>query len=149
MEFMRMLDKEHMPSEGEIQRYMGAEAHERLCRFEKTLQGLYALNKELRFPFGNHYGWGYKYSHNKKHLCYAFFENGAFVMMAQIGDKNADEMEQNLVQMLEETRRLWEKRYPCGERGGWVHYRIASDAQMKDAITMLTIRQKPAVARGR
>lgn len=60
---------------------------------EEYLNTHYQLVKEIRFPFGNSYGWGYKYSHKSSHLCYAFFEKGAFTVTIQIGDKQAQLVE--------------------------------------------------------
>ena len=66
--FERMLDKSKEPSVAEIREYIGEDGYERLGRLESILSGQYELMKELRFPFGNHYGWGYKLSH-KSFIC--------------------------------------------------------------------------------
>lgn len=70
--YERMLDKSSKPTDTQIQEYLGCQSYNRLAAMEKYLNVHYQLVKELRFPFGNSYGWGYKYSHKSSHLCYAF-----------------------------------------------------------------------------
>lgn len=96
----------------------------RLSLLEEYLQTQYYLLKELRFPFGNNYGWGYKSSHKSNHLCYAFFEKGAFTVTIQIGDKQLGLLERYLSDLSPKAQELWGNRYPCGDNGGWVHYQI-------------------------
>ena len=143
--YERLLDKSVMPDEETIQEYLGLQSHERLAQFEKRLKVHYQLVRELKFPFGKDYGWGYKYSHKASHLCYVFFEKDAFTVMLQIGDKKVSLLESHLPSLLQKTRDLWEDRSPCGERGGWVHYRVLNDDELADVIKLLAIRKKPSV----
>lgn len=140
----RLLDKKAIPAEDEIKEHMGVKSYERLANMERLLRERYQLSRELKFPFGKSYGWGYKYSHKSSHLCYAFFERHAFTVMLQIGDKQVPVMEGQLSSLLQKTQELWENRYPCGEKGGWIHYRVLSDDEMIDAIKLLTIRKRPS-----
>ena len=139
----RLLDKSIMPDEARIQEHLGEESHKRLVAMERRLQVDYQLSRELKFPFGNSYGWGYKFSHKSSHLCYAFFEKNAFTIMLQIGDKQVSLLESRLSGFLRKTQELWENRYPCGERGVWIHYRVLADDELTDVIKLLAIRKKP------
>ena len=141
--YERLLDKNAMPDEATIQEYLGMHSHERLIIFENRLKASYQLVRELKFPFGNDYGWGYKYSHKSSHLCYTFFEKGAFTVMLQIGDKQVPLLESHLSSLLQKTQDLWNDRYPCGERGGWVHYRVMTDEELSDVLKLLVIKKKP------
>ena len=141
--YERLSDKSILPDEASIQEHLGRQSYERLTGFENRLKSNYQLGRELRFPFGNKYGWGYKYSHKSSHLCYAFFEKNAFTVMLQIGDKQVSLMESHLSSLLQKTQDLWEGRYPCGERGGWIHYRVLADDELSDVMKLLTIRKKP------
>lgn len=143
MDYVRMLDKKKKPTEDAIERYLGEESAARLRAFEDRLRADYELARELRFPFGDNYGWGYKYSHKRKHLCYAFFENGAFTVTMQIGDHGVQQVEAALPQLLPETQQLWKDRYPCGDNGGWMHCRVLNDAVMDDLFVLLHIKVKP------
>jgi hypothetical protein len=142
--YERLLDKSVMPDEAVIREYLGEESHKRLTAMESRLHENYQLSRELKFPFGNSYGWGYKYSHKSNHLCYTFFEKGAFTVMLQIGDKQVPILESQLPSLLQKTQDLWENRYPCGEHGGWVHYRVLTNDELTDIIKLLAIRKKPS-----
>lgn len=141
--YERLLDKNAMPDATAITEHLGEESADRLAAMERRLQENYQLSRELSFPFGNSYGWGYRYRHKSSHLCYAFFEKGAFSVMLQIGDKLVPQLEGQLPLYLRKTQDLWEGRYPCGERGGWVHYRVLADDELSDVIKLLAIRKRP------
>jgi len=142
--YERLLDKNVIPDAATIREHLGEESYERLAAMESQLHKDYQLSRELKFPFGNSYGWGYKYSHKSSHLCYAFFEKDTFTVMLQIGDKQVPILERQLSLLLQKTQDLWENRYPCGERGGWVHYRIFTHDELTDVIKLLAIRKKPS-----
>ena len=110
---------------------------------ETRLADLYDLRKELRFPFGNDYGWGVKYSHKAVHLVYVFFEQGAFTVMLQIGDARVPLMKESLSSWSEKARTLWENRYPCGEEGGWIRYRILEQEEIEEIIRLIMIKKAP------
>lgn len=141
--YERMTDKSIEPTVDEIQQYIGPEIWSLLQKFEDMLNSRYEINRELRFPFGNSYGWGYKYSHKTKHLCYLFFEKDAMTVTFQIGDKEVPKLNEILPTLSENAQSLWENRYPCGEDGGWVHYRIIEEGEMDSLIRMIEIRKKP------
>lgn len=99
--------------------------------------------RELKYPFGSDYGWGYKYSHKQAHLCYAFFETGAVTVTLQLGDKAVPALEALLPGMLPKTRELWASRYPCGKSGGWVHYRVLDTSELDDVFELIKIKKRP------
>ena len=141
--YERMLDGGHRPSTLEIQNTLGMKACAYLNLLETRLADLYDLRKELRFPFGNDYGWGVKYSHKAVHLVYVFFEQGAFTVMLQIGDARVPLMKESLSSCSEKARTLWENRYPCGEEGGWIRYRILEQEEIEEIIRLIMIKKAP------
>ncbi len=42
---------------------------------------------KIRFPYGNHYGWGIKHSKGRKHICDIFPETGAFSVMLRLNNE--------------------------------------------------------------
>ena len=141
--YERLLDKNNEPTLEHVKEYLGEDSIKRLLSLESYLQTHYHLLKEIRFPFGNSYGWGYKYSHNYSHLCYAFFEKGAFTVTIQIGDKRVHLVENGLSDLSPKARELWKNRYPCGNNGGWVHYRILNDGELNDIYKFMSAKKKP------
>jgi len=142
--YERMLNKKLKPTNAQIDDTLGQEAVGRLGSLETFLTEHYVMGREIVFPFGNRYGWGYKYSHKTKTLCHVFFEQGAFTVTLQIGDACVDALEKKLPVLLQKTRELWQKRYPCGERGGWLHYRVLSDEELQDVFALIKAKVKPA-----
>ena len=142
--YERMLDKFNEPTAEQVKDYLGSESYKRLVALEDYLKSRYLLSKEMRFPFGSNYGWGYKYSHKTAHLCYAFFEKDAFTVTLQIGDKQVHLVEDMFNTLSHKTRELWNIRYPCGEHGGWVHYRVLGDDDLTDICKLIEAKKKPA-----
>ncbi len=141
--YQRMLNKSVEPSEQEIKSYIGEQGFLRLMRLKEVLNEQYELRLEVRFPFGGSYGWGYKFSHKAVHLFYAFFEEGAFTVTIQLGDACVEAVERALDSLSPMVRELWANRYPCGEQGGWIHYRILSDEAAADVVKLTNIKKRP------
>jgi hypothetical protein len=141
--YERLLDKNTSPSENFIREYLGNEGYSNLQCFESFLDENYDLKRELKFPFGNKYGWGYKYSHRSNHLCHAFIEAGAFTVTLQLGDSCVSEVEKILPALSKKANGLWKDRYPCGEQGGWLHYRVIKEDELKDLFELIKIKKKP------
>jgi len=138
-----MADKAVAPTADGIESYLGADPWRRLVSLEDYLVAHYQITKELRFPFGPSYGWGYKYAHKSAHLCYVFFERGAFTVTIQIGDKQVPALGPLLGGLSPRAQELWAHRYPCGERGGWVHYRVTDDSELSDIESFVAAKKKP------
>ncbi len=140
--YERMLDKLNEPTSEAIQDHIGETSTALLHSFEDALKLRYDLQRDLKFPFGNNYGWGYTYSHKTKHLCYVFFEKEAITILLQLGGNLVSKLEKVLPACLSKTKDYWEHRYPCGD-GGWIHYRVLTMEELNDVIKLLAIKQKP------
>jgi hypothetical protein len=138
--FERMLDKSKKPSVDEIHAYIGKNATKYISRIQKQLKNFFDLRIELKFPFGDNYGWGYKVSHKTKHLFYLFFEKGSLTATIQI--PGLKESENLINQLSKKGKQFWEKRYPCGNGGGWVHYRINNERDYIDFFVFLQMKIK-------
>lgn len=138
----RFFDKNKVPKLSEIEQLLGSYSMKRLEKLDSFLKGNYNIVRELKFPFGNRYGWSYKYSTNGKMLCYVFFEEGTFTVTITIGKSEVSKLVDELPQMLQKTRELWENRYHCGE-GGWIHYRIENDNELTDIHKLIYIKKSP------
>ncbi|MCK9170101.1 MAG: DUF3788 domain-containing protein [Treponema sp.] len=139
-----MLDKQHQPSEDEIRRFIGGDSCKNLCLIKNKLEDFLDLNIELKFPFGNTYGWGYKFSHRSKHLFYIFFEKGSLTLMTQINEPESDKEKGLINELSADGRKCWETKYPC-KNGGWIHYRFSSTDNLKDVGIFISLRTKKSI----
>lgn len=139
----RLTEKFHQPTEEFIKVFMGDDTWCRLMRFEDMLKVRYDLRREIKFPFGNDYGWGFRYVHKKTLLLYVFFEENGFCCTISINDKGAQEVEAILSDLRPEIQALWRNRYPCGNFGGWIHHSVEADYELPDLIRLIDIKAKP------
>lgn len=138
-----MTEKFHQPTQEVVRLFMGDNAWQRLMRLEDMLRERYELNREMKYPFGNEYGWGFRYSHRKSLLLYAFFEQDGFCCTISINDKGAPQVEAMLGDLLPETQAFWTNRYRCGANGGWIHCSIAGDDELLDIVRLVGVKVKP------
>ena len=142
--YERMLEKNKVPTETEIKEYIGRKANYNLETIQLKLKELLDCNFELKFPFGNKYGWGYKVSIQKKHLLYLFFEKGSLNLMMKINEPVKEE-EINLLHGLTiKGKEYWDNKFPCGS-GGWIHFRIEEKEDLNDVGIFLRLRTKKTI----
>lgn len=138
--YERMLDKQKIPTEDEIQNHIGKKSVEYVELLRDGLSKMLEIKTELKFPFGKDYGWGYKFSHKSKHLFYLFFEKNSITVTLQINKIKTEKDLERYNKLSAEGKQYWENRYPCGDNGGWVHYRVNNKTQMKDIYLFLSIK---------
>ena len=141
--YERMQNKEIEPTLEEMYSVIGPEGVGILDDLEQFLRTSYDIVAEVRFPFGIQYGWGIKFSHRTKHLCYVFPENGSFTVTTQIGAESV-KLEARLDSFLPRTQDLWKHRYPCG-KGGWIHYRVLDRKEIEDIKELIRIKKSPVM----
>ena len=134
----RLFEKTHQPTEGEIKSFIGNNAWQQLMNFESMLHKCYNLNREIKFPFGNNYGWSFRYTHNKTLLLYVFFEEGGISCTLSISDKGAPKAEAMQGDLQPDIQQLWKNRYPCGDIGGWIHCSIEDGKELSDIVKLLS-----------
>jgi len=142
--YERMLNKEIVPTEETIKKYIGIKAFENINKIKSAMEKKQKINMELRFPYGNKYGWGYRISDEKsKYLFDIFFEKGSINIMLKTVIKKGNEIE-IYNKLSEEGKNYWENRYPCGN-GGWIHYRVINKKHLKDIGLFLSIKTKQEI----
>lgn len=140
--YERMLNKDVKPTIDEICSTIGEEGTKHWRLLDEFFNSSYDIDSDIRFPFGNNYGWGVRYKHKSKTLCYMFPEKGAFTVFFQIGKSEVSKMIDKLDGFLPRTKVIWEKRYPCGD-GGWLHYRVLCSEEIEDIKELMRIKKKP------
>ena len=138
--YERMLNKKETPTKIDIEKHIGKKSVENIEIIKNGLGKYFELNMELKFPFGNNYGWGYKVSNKSKHLFYLFFEKDSITIMLQINKIKTEKEMEKYNKLSEEGKEYWANRYPCGENGGWIQYRIINKKQIKDIGIFLSIK---------
>jgi len=134
--YERMLNKENKPNQEEIISHLGKRAYNLLATLNDRLEERYDIKRELKFPFGNNYGWGYKYNHKSTHLGYVFFEKDAITLLTQLPRVSS------IDEFLPKTNQVWADRNPCGN-GGWIEYRILNEDELNDVVKLLENKKKP------
>lgn len=122
---------------------MGEVAWNRLMRFESMLRERYDLIREMKFPFGNDYGWSFRYSHKKSLLLYVFFEEDGFNCTISINEAGAQKVNVMLGNLMPEIQDAWINRYACGVDGGWLNRSVVSDDELPDLIRLVGVKVKP------
>jgi hypothetical protein len=140
MDYERMLDKAHRPSEVEILKTIGhTAAWLDLRQYIETCYDDWA--PELKF-FAKKYGWMIRYRKSGKTLCSLFPETGAFSVMIVLGKKEAekalamgDELGPNALAVLEGTEQLHD--------GRWLWIRVSDTDDANGVKGLLRAKRKP------
>jgi hypothetical protein len=139
--YERLLDKEIVPTEDMINEYVGENAVKNMNLIKTALEKSFKINLDLKFPYGEKYGWGYRVSNEKnKFLFNIFFEKGSINVMLRTEIRTEKEMEQ-YNRLSEEGKECWGNKYPCGN-GGWIHYRVINKKHLNDIGIFLSIKTK-------
>ena len=111
--YERMLNKQLIPTEDEINNYIGKKSVENIELIKKSLGKKFDISMNLKFPFGNDYGWGYKVSNKSKHLFYIFFEKECITITLQISKIKTEKETENYNNLSKEGKNYWKNRYPA------------------------------------
>ena len=133
--YERLLNKQNVPTYEELAAYCG-ESGALFRKLNEQLSQLYGTTQEIRFPYGNKYGWGVSHRKKKKLICDVFAEAGAFTVMLRLSNQQFDAVYD---QMLPYTQNYIDNKYPCGE-GGWIHYRVLDEAHLEDVLRLLAVK---------
>lgn len=133
--YERMLDKEREPTADEFAAYCG-NGKDLFLSLDSFLLKDLNTQKLLRFPYGNRYGWGYKYFVKNRHICDVFAEKEAFTVMLRLSNTQFDSVYDSLLPC---SKEYIDNKYPCGA-GGWIQYRVLTKGHLEDI--KLILRQK-------
>ena len=130
--YERWLDPNANPDIDALAAYCG-EGEALFRRLNDWMTDTLGTAQTVRFPYGKQYGWGVKHSVKAKHICDVFAERGACNVMLRL---SGAQIERAYPAVSASTRDVLDHRYPCGD-GGWVHLRVADEAALADAQTLL------------
>ncbi len=135
--YERMLDKTSKPTFDTLVDYCG-EQGPLFLGLDMFMKATPDMKSEIRFPYGNKYGWGIKYSCKTRYICDVFTDKNAFTVLLLLTNAQAKKVFNSLSLY---GRLAWESKYPCGD-GGWVHYRVLFDEMLVDVKLLLTVKMK-------
>ncbi len=133
----RMLDPSHKPDLNEMAGYC-EDAGTIFLSLNETLSSKYGTRQDIRFPYGNQYGWGVKHALGKNHICYLFAEKGAFTLIIRLSNA---QIERVYPEADERVKELLVHKYPCGD-GGWIHFRAITPEDERQACKLLQAKMK-------
>ena len=133
--YERLLNKQIVPTFEELAAYCG-ENGALFQKLNEQLSQMYGTTQEIRFPYGNHYGWGVAHRKKKKLICDIFAEAGAFTAMLRLSNQQFDSVYDQLQAY---TQNYIDNKYPCGE-GGWIHYRVLNEEHFSDIMRLLAVK---------
>lgn len=133
--YERMLDKAVKPDFNALADYCGKRKEEFLAYNDFLAETMNTVS-EIRFPYGNAYGWCVTHRRGKKLVCDVFAEADAFNVMIRLPDKASMSVYDSLGEYAKECV---DERYPCGE-GGWLHYRVSEPWQLSDLMRLTALK---------
>ena len=131
----RMLCKQTMPSVTEMTAYCG-NCGALFTRLNAWLSETFDTEQEIKFPYGNHYGWCIAHKKKKKLVCNIFPEDRSFTVMIRLSDAQYDRVFDHAQAYMQN---YIDNKYPCGD-GGWIHYRITCEEQLEDIKKLLDVK---------
>lgn len=141
MQYQRMLDKEHKPSEKEILGYLGGKAGEAWTDIVSFLNTHYDFSPELDYG-GAKYGWSTRYRKSGKSLCTLYPERGAFTMLIVLGKREVEQFEEHMNEFSMRFVELFKSARQFHD-GRWLWIRILDKSAAEDIRRLLMIKRQP------
>ena len=131
----RMLDRQNRPTFDDMTAYCG-KGMELFVRINEWLSNACMTPEDIEEHLLEIFGWAVTHRKKKKLVCNVFAENDAFTVMLRLSNEQF-----HLVydQVEKETQECIDNKYPCGN-GGWIHYRVTSEAHFCDIQKMLEMK---------
>ena len=143
MEYQRMSDKEHKPSEKEIICYLGGKAGEAWTDIVSFLETHYPLSPELDYG-GTKYGWAIRYRRSGKSLCTLYPEKGAFTILIVLGKNDVERFQEHMNEFSKKLVELFKSAKEFHD-GRWLWIRILDKSDTQDIRRLLSMKRKPKV----
>lgn len=142
--YERLLEKTLFPTFTDLLDYSGV-CSDLWLLLDDYLQKEFSAEQQIRFPYGNKYGWSAKYSLKNRHICDVFAENGAFAVHFRISN---DCLNTIYADLSDYVKKICDTKYPCGE-GGWLTCRVLSQEHLNDVKKILSAKINLSILKGR
>ena len=130
--FERLVDKIVIPSYSDMITYCGKQG-EAFEQFNAWVADEFLTDSEIKFPYGNSYGWCVSHHRKSKLICNVFPEKGSFCVMVRKTDKQFAAVYEKVSDY---AKKVIDSKYQCGN-GGWIHFHVKNEADYKDIIMIL------------
>ncbi len=128
----RMLDKSVNPQYSDLVGFCGTQG-EMFDRFNDWVRTKFKTDAEIKFPYGNSYGWCVSHHKKSKLVCNVFPEKDAFSVMVRKTNKQFSEVYDKVS---EQAKEVIDNKYPCND-GGWIHLRVTDEASYADIVKIM------------
>ena len=139
MNYERMVDDKHQPTEKEILKTIGQTAA--WLDLRQYIEENYNFAPELVF-YGKKYGWTIRYRKSGKTLCSLFPENGAFTALVVLGGKEVEKTFSILDRLSPDVRLLFENAKQLRD-GRWLWIRVLTNSDVESVKLLLNVKRKP------
>ncbi len=129
----RMLNKEVKPSFEEMSSYCGI-MEKLFLDLNNFIKERFMANSEIKFPYGNNYGWCISHHKKTKLICNLFPEKDSFCVMIRKTNKEFLDVYNTVSDYAKE---IIDNRYPCNN-GGWIHFRVRNEKDYSDIVQILS-----------
>lgn len=131
--YERMLDKSNTPTYEDMLSHCG-ELKTLFISFNYFIKENFLTDEEIKFPYGNSYGWCISHHRKTKLICNVFPEIDAFCVMVRKTDKQFADI-YNYVS--DYAKEIIDNRYPCNN-AGWIHFHVKNDNDYSDIVRIMT-----------
>lgn len=132
----RLLDKTIKPSFQDMLQICG-DVSEYFQKINDYICEKDDMISEIKFPYGNNYGWCISYHKKNKLFCNLFPGEKAFNIMIRLTNKEFSLIYEDGTKYLQE---LIDNKYVCGE-AGWIHYEFTDKNQYNDLLLLLNTKR--------
>jgi hypothetical protein len=136
----KLYDQSNQPTMDNINEYIKNELFPGLC---SHLENTYNVLPKIEYSkCSMQRGWNIKYKKSGKSLCTIYPENGSFIVLVVIGEKESEEAESIMPACNDYIRRLYyETPSPLG--GKWLMIEVKERAILNDVLKLIEMRIKP------
>lgn len=129
----RMLDKSLTPQYSDLVGFCKAQGA-MFDRFNEWLKTEFETVAQIKFPYGNSYGWCVSHHKKSKLICNVFPEKDAFCVMIRKTNKQFADVYDKVS---DKAKEVIDNKYPCND-GGWIHFHVKNDNDYSDIVRIMT-----------
>ncbi len=136
-------DKQHAPTAAEILDVLGPLA-EAWSAFGRHVHAAYRVQEDLKFMYGQKYGWALRFRRGGRLLTAAYPASGAFVVQVILGGAALEQAQRS--ELGSHARQAIEAAHPYPE-GRWLFVRVESQTDSADARRLVALKHGALTAR--